>query len=89
MNEHGVILQIVYLDMGEKLVEMELSDTIYKTRKILMSFSRPPTFKLFMTVKVLYDVQSVENDENVERCLFLFYFVVQTFIYFFYISDTF
>lgn len=67
MNERGVILQIVYLEINDKLMEMELSDTIYKTRRISLSFSRPQNFKLFMVFNVLYDVKPIRNGVTFER----------------------
>lgn len=67
MNKGGVNLQIVYLKLNGKLTEMELSDTIYKTHRIVLSFPKPQKFKLYMILEVRYDVEPIKSDESVER----------------------
>lgn len=67
VDECGVFLQIVQLEMNGKVVGMELSDTINKTRRIQMQFSRPQEFKLFMVLRVCFEVVKIEEEETAEK----------------------
>lgn len=53
--------------MNNNEVEMELSDTEYKTRPINLTFKKPQKFKLYMILNVSYDVKQRENQDSGER----------------------